>query len=124
MDTVIKSEFKKRLPLIYTRAFISTGTKTLLQYQAGQSGGWIAQLGASIYQGLTNTADIRMWSSLPKTFRTIRIENNDLDKQINVLSSNGWKEAVTIPVQNNKNSIVFISSMNKSKKPIVEKIYF
>lgn len=124
MDTVIQTEFKKRLPMIYTRAFISMGTKTLIQQQAGEHAGIFAQLAGAVYQGLTNVADTRMWSTLPKTFRSSRIENNITNKEINITSSNGWSKNLTIPIDPNKNALVFISSIQNNKDPIIEKIYF
>ncbi|MBO7521654.1 MAG: hypothetical protein J6T16_05395 [Opitutales bacterium] len=80
MDAIIKREFDQLLPMIIAKTVISSAMKAAAQYAANQAaakaGGEWAQLGVniagSIYQTLTNDADLRTWSTLPKQIKIAR----------------------------------------------------
>ena len=73
MDRVVADEFNQRLPAIITLTLVSSATKAVATYfaqqQAQSRGGnaalFIAIAGA-IYQVSTNSADLRIWLTLPK----------------------------------------------------------
>lgn len=77
MDSIIQQEFKKRLPTITTEAVLNMITKSVIQYTLEKEledygGKWWGFL----YQLATDTADIRQWRALPKSFQTTRIVLN------------------------------------------------
>ncbi|MEA3289405.1 MAG: hypothetical protein U9Q04_04400 [Campylobacterota bacterium] len=76
MDRIIKTEFKKKLPGIVTEAVLNTIVKTVAQKQLKDKGGLVGGLFGAIYQGLTNKADVRNWTALPKSFQVARVELN------------------------------------------------
>ena len=104
MDSIVKNEFNQLLPMIITKTIISSAMKAAAQYAANQAaahaGGEWAQLGVniagSIYQAMTNDADLRTWSTLPKQIKiarfptpqdgVVKIENGAI--KVNPASSN------------------------------------
>lgn len=79
-DAIIDTEFKSILPSIILRTITSSAIKAAAQYAAQASVNdtnaklAIAILG-SIYQSVTNDADLRTWTTLPKTISVVQIEN-------------------------------------------------
>jgi len=81
MDRVVGDEFKQRLPAIITMTLVSSATKAVATYlaqEAMQSRGdgmsaFVAIMGA-IYQVATNSADLRIWLTLPKHVYYARLE--------------------------------------------------
>ena len=69
MDNIIKAEFDKDLPGIVSRAIVSVIIKTSTQYIVKKELGAAAEIFAAVYQAATTSADIRIWSSLPKEFQ-------------------------------------------------------
>lgn len=109
MDNVIKTEFKKRLPIIVTEAVLNTTVKTVTQYILQERVGWIGGLTAAVYQGLTNKADVRSWTALPKNFQSLRVEINNLPLIIRDDKGNIIKQ---IEIPKNKNALIYVKSEN------------
>ncbi len=106
MDSVIKAEFKKRFSQIALEATLNLIVKTYTQYELNKSGSLGGVVGM-LYQSLTNKADIRSWTALPKNFQSLRIELNGnpltiKDSKANVIS--------TINVDKNTNVLIYIKS--------------
>ncbi len=113
MDNIIEAEFEKRFPQIAFEATLNLIMKTYTQYELNRSGGAIGGLVGAIYQGLTNRADVRSWTALPKNFQVVRFElktNNVIikDDKNRVLS--------TVMVDRNKDALIYIKS---SKRGII-----
>lgn len=73
MDSIISREFKNELPLVITRTVLSAAVKAGAQFAAQYAvrGNSLAQLAVVItgtaYQLITNDADLRTWTTLPKS---------------------------------------------------------
>ncbi len=77
MDSIISEDFRNELPSIITKTLISSavkaGTQAALASAAG--GGWESLaviIAGSVYQIMTNDADLRSWSTLPKRIKIAR----------------------------------------------------
>jgi hypothetical protein len=101
MDRVVQTEFKKRYPMILSRAIASTLIKTYAQYYAQQEMGDWGGIAVGLYQAATNSADTRMWTALPKNFQVARVpspENgkltlafpNDTSENVQLESGKSW----------------------------------
>ena len=74
MDRVVGGEFKQRLPAIIALTLVSTATKMIATYAAQQAAmnsgdrnaAWAIAIGLAIYQASVNSADLRIWLTLPK----------------------------------------------------------
>jgi len=106
MDSVIKTEFLKRFSQISLDATLNLITKTYLQYELGrdsQLGGFLGML----YQGLTNRADIRSWTALPKNFQSLRVE---IDENPVIIRDDIGRVISTVQVEKNTNALIYIKS--------------
>ena len=109
MDSVIKAEFEKRFSQIALNATLNLIVKTYSQYELNKSGSLGGVLGM-LYQSLTNRADIRSWTALPKNFQSLRIELNGnpviiKDDRDSVIS--------TVQVENNTDVLIYIKSSSR-----------
>ena len=119
MDAIVKREFNQLLPMIITKTVISSAMKAGAQYAANQAaahaGGEWAQLGVniagSIYQTLTNDADLRTWSTLPKQIKIARFPTPASGE---VKIENG-----SVQVSPNATNIVFVKKMSATGGMIV-----
>ena len=109
MDNVIKTEFKKRFPLIVTEAILNTIVKTVAQKQLADKGGLVGGLVGALYQGLTNKADVRSWTALPKEFQSVRITLDNEPIEIKDDKGNLLQYA-NIP--KGKNALIYVRSRN------------
>ncbi len=73
MDRVVAGEFKQRLPAIIALTLVSTATKAIATYAAQQAAmnsnhnaAWMIAITGAIYQAAVNSADLRIWLTLPK----------------------------------------------------------
>jgi len=105
MDKVVQTEFKKKYPGTVTRKVFSTLIKTYGQYLAQKKFGDLGGFAAAIFQGITNTADIRIWTALPKEFQLAKIQT-PADGILALEIPGGDKINITVPTQ--KNVLVFV----------------
>ena len=120
MDNVIKTEFKKRFPAIVTEKIISTITKTVAQKQIQDRAGILGGLATAVYQSITNKADVRSWTALPKNFQSIRVEINS--KPIEIKNDRGEIiKSVLIP--KGKNAIIYVKSQNLGNNNVHEILF-
>lgn len=71
-DALVQEEFQAQMPNILLRSVIRTTAKSLAEFAAAQASGEYAlytHAAFSIYQLLTNDADLRIWSLLPKQIK-------------------------------------------------------
>lgn len=73
MDRVVGGDFNRRLPAIIAMTIASSATKAIATYfaqraAAGQSrdAAWVVAIAGALYQVATNSADLRIWLTLPK----------------------------------------------------------
>lgn len=105
MDRVVQTEFKKRYPATVARAITSTLIKTFGQYLAQKELGTLGGFAAGLYQLATTSADIRIWTALPKEFQIAKITAPD-NGIIMVETPAGNHLNVNVPRK--KNSLVYI----------------
>lgn len=120
MDRIIKAEFKKRLPMIVTEALLNTIVKTYTQYELNKNselGGFLGML----YGAMTNRADIRSWSTLPKNFQSLRVELKD--KEVVTIKDDRGKILLIQSVKKGKNALIYVRSYDR-REVRVHKIEF
>ena len=71
------AEFMDALPLVLARTILSSAAKAAAQYAAARSAGdgWAGlavNIAGSVYQYMTNDADLRAWTTLPKRIKLAR----------------------------------------------------
>lgn len=73
MDRVVAGDFNRRLPAIITMTIVSSATKAIATYLAQQAvyeqnpdAAWVVAIAGALYQIGTNSADLRIWLTLPK----------------------------------------------------------
>ena len=121
MDRIIQTEFKKRYPLILTRAVISMLMKTYGQYVAQKHLGNIGGLLAAVYQLATTAADIRMWTALPKDFQVARIVT---PKGGGVTIETADGEAYPVSVSEKKDSLIYVKIPRKGSSAVIDVMEF
>ena len=109
MDRVIQTEFKKEYTMILTRAIVNATAKAVIQYAVKDQDPMI-RLAAIAGTALTNVADVRMWTTLPKNFQVAKVEIPQDGKISITIPGSEIKE---ITLQECKNAIVYV------KLPIV-----
>ena len=72
------------------------------------------------YQGLTNKADVRSWTALPKNFHSVRVELND---QPVVIRDNNGKIISSITIPQNSNALIYIKSESKENVKVHKTIF-
>ena len=119
MDNVIKTEFKKKFPKILSEAIANTISKTVAQKQLNDKSP-LAGFLSFLYQDLTNKADIRSWSALPKNFQSLRVK---LDANAIEIKNNQGKIIKEILIPSGKNALIYVKSQGIGKN-IVHEILF
>ncbi len=121
MDRIIKTEFKKRFPMIMTRALTRTVVQTIIQKKAGDkleshfgTLGFLAKGAMAVAQYALNHADTRMWKSLPKEFQVARVRTTRMLK-----IKAGGKEIFSLKTNPRKNYLVFVTIPTKKSKPTI-----
>lgn len=121
MDRVIQTEFAKDFPGILTRALVSATAKALVQYtllkqkdnDASQFLGFVA----AAYNAATTVADLRIWTSLPKDFRVMRVpmpENSEIRLRWNQASEK------TVPIGPFRYALVYVKMVGAGQEPVVQ----
>lgn len=119
MDRVVQSEFKKRYPILVSRAITATLVKTFAQYQGEKEYGKIAGLGAALYQMLSTSADLRIWSALPKDFQVARLDV-PADGVLQLESPEGVLQRIEISPTSH--AVVYVKAVTAQTPPVVEVI--
>jgi hypothetical protein len=73
MDAVVAGDFNRRLPAIIALTLVSSASKAVGTYflqeaalERSRDAAWLVAIGGAIYQLATNSADLRIWLTLPK----------------------------------------------------------
>ncbi len=120
MDTIIKTEFKKRFKTIVTRAMMRTITQTIIQKQLRDKAGFLGGLVGAVYQASMNKADIRMWKNLPKEFQVARLPSG---KTVTI-KTDKHKRVLTLHTNPKRSAIIFISIPTPKSEPLYHITYF
>jgi hypothetical protein len=119
MDRVVTTEFKKRYPGIVARAVLSCVVKTVGQYAAKKNGGDVGNIVSTLYQIASTSADIRIWSALPKEFQVEKVAAPK-DGTLSLVTPTGV--AYDVPIPNNKDALVYVKIPTKSAPPVFDVI--
>ena len=130
MDRVVMTEFKKEYPAILRRAIFSATTKAIVQYelqhQSQQSSGntglafAIASIAATAYTIASAQADTRTWTTLPKRFDLIRIEQ-PLNAKLILKTASGMR-LPEIKLPSKQNTLVYVKMPTAGAKPSISVI--
>lgn len=121
MDKVVQTEFKDLYPAIVTRSLLSAALKSTIQYKADKELGPAGMLASRILQITTTSADLRIWSALPKNFQLARMPM-PADGKITVTPPGQFPVEISIPQCNY--AIVYVTIQSSSSKPLVNIIPF
>lgn len=119
MENVIMAEFRKDLPATVTRAVASLIIKTYGQYYMQRQYGDLGGVLSGIYSLVTTTADLRIWSALPKEFQVARVRSPE-DGLLTIGTPEG--RSVEVQVRPGKNSVVYVKIPMKRAKIYYEVI--
>lgn len=118
MDRVVQTEFRKDFDGILQRAIISAAAKVVAQYalaeQDDSSGAALASTLMAIYTMATTTADVRMWTALPKEFQLVRLPKPENGK-IEIIPPGAMPFIIDIGPCNN--ALVYIKIITNQSAP-------
>ncbi|MBT5716561.1 MAG: hypothetical protein HOI70_06590 [Opitutae bacterium] len=136
-DTIISREFNKRFPGVMKRVLASAGTKIMAQYIANKVTDevikkkaakgeatfadylvqGIVKVGGAAYAAGTTRADLRTWTTLPKTVHVARVKtptNGSL-----LISGGQYTTPVETQVTPAKNNIVYSRALKGLPSPLI-----
>lgn len=117
MDRVIQTEFKKDFPSMVTRAVISAMVKSYAQYEAQRQFGDLGGIIGGVYQLATTSADIRIWTALPKDFQVARILR-PTDGKLQIIVPGGVPMDITLP--ESRFSIIYVKIPQTGARPVCQ----
>ncbi len=117
MDRVINTEFEKEFQATLIRSLASAAVKTVAQYSLSRDQGDPAALLMSIYSVLTTSADVRIWSTLPKNFQAARVEMPP-DGRISVVPPGVPGSEIKINLPECKNALIYIIIPHRHAEPV------
>jgi len=117
MDRVIQTEFKNKFPSMVTKAVISALVKSYAQYEAQRHFGDLGGIVGGVYQLATTSADIRIWSALPKNFQVARILRPE-DGKLRIVAPGGDPIDITLP--ETRFSVIYVKIPQTGAKPVCE----
>jgi hypothetical protein len=122
MDRVVQTEFSKDFKGILTRAIMSATAKVAAQYALNNNKETrIVSLLVTVYSYVTNAADVRIWTTLPKNFQVARLPMPP-DRLITIESPGGGSFPVEIPAC--KNALVYVRIPQKQTRQVVDLITY
>lgn len=120
MDRVIQTEFQKEFALSLTRAIAGATTKAVLQYSMRDQDPMV-RLAALAYTVVSTSADVRIWSSLPKNFQVAKVAMPTDGKVHITIPGN---EIKTIELGNCKNAIIYVKLPVTAGVPVYDVMRF
>jgi hypothetical protein len=129
MDRVVADDFNRRLPAIITMTIISSATKAIATYFAQQAvyeqnpdAAWIVAIAGALYQVGTNSADLRIWLTLPKQVLYARLPA-PADGAVEIELGDGQKIG-PISVESKGSTIVHVRTPRMGAAPSVRTMRF
>lgn len=117
VDNIFIAEFKKKLPVIVTKAVTKLALQTTAQVVAQREYGDLGGIAAAAYSVITTGADTRSWYSLPKNVQLAKINKNGKQLTLSVGEQN-----IDIEVSDKGNSIVYVRVPTTNTVPVIEVI--
>jgi hypothetical protein len=121
IDRVVQTEFGKRYPVILRRAIASAIVKTTIQAEAQQRTGNLGGFMAGLLQRATTSADLRIWTGLPKEFQVARVDPPAAGT-IEFSTPDGKRFGVVVPTD--RSSLVYVKIPSAEASPFVEVMPF
>lgn len=115
IDNILIAEFKKRLPIIVTKAVTKLTIQTISQAVAQDQFGDFGGIAMSVYSVITTSADTRSWYSLPKNVQLAKIK-----KQGNELTLNIGGQNRKVKVTQEGHSIIYVRIPVKNAEPTIK----
>ena len=129
MDRVVGDEFNRRLPAIVTLTIVSSATKAIATYLAQQAvyeqnpdAAWVVAIAGALYQVGTNSADLRIWLTLPKRVLYARLPA-PADGMVEI-ELEGGQRIGPISVESNGATIVHVRAPSVGAVPAVRTMRF
>lgn len=130
MDKLIKTEYdvymRGALTREITRTVVKTGVQIALGVAADNSGDSrhqlamrLAQAGVAAWAATTTAADLRSWTTLPKTVKCVRLDR-PADGRLDVLADN---QRIQLAVPEG-NTMVFLRKPSPLAPPVVKQVTF
>ncbi len=119
MDRVIHTEFAKDYPGILMRAVVAAAAKAVAQTaltNQRETGAQVMGLMMAVYSAATTTADVRIWTSLPKQFQVVRVPM-PTERRLTVRAGG---QTMEIPLKGGRYALVYIRMISGASKPIWE----
>ena len=117
IDNIFIAEFKKKLPVIVTKAVTKLTLQTVAQAVAQNKLGDLGGITMSVYSVATAGADTRSWYSLPKNVQLARIEKNG-----GTLTLNIGGQKYPVEVSEDGNSIIYVRVPAASSTPVINAV--
>ncbi len=124
MDRVIQTEFNKDFKGILTRAIMSATAKAVAQYAAGKeddSSAALASLFVSIYSAATTSADVRIWTTLPKDFQVARLPI-PTDRSVTIKPPG--RAGIEVKIPTCKNAMLYVKIPFEWANPVYDLITY
>lgn len=118
MDRVIQTEFNKDFQAALTRAIISATLKAAAQYalaEQNSQGANIASIVVAAYAFVTNAADVRVWTALPKNFQVAKL-NIPQNREIKIFSPQGAL-ILDLKIPRCNNAVAYVKIPTKMATP-------
>ncbi len=117
MDRVIQTEFKKDFPGIITKAVVSALLKSYAQYEAQKEFGDLGGIIGGVYQLVTTSADVRIWTALPKDFQVASFPRPG-NGMIRIVAPGA--EPVDVQLPETRFSVIYVKIPQKGATPVCE----
>jgi len=117
MDRVVHTEFAKDFPGILMRAVVSAAAKAVAQnalLQQRETGAKLMGAMMAVYSAATTTADVRIWTSLPKQFQVARVPL-PADGKLRVRAGG---QTLEIPIPGGRYVLVHIRMISGACQPV------
>ncbi len=124
MDRVVQTEFKKDFDVVLQRAIVSATAKALAQYvfeDDSSSAGTLVAVAIAVYSFATTTADVRIWTALPKDFQVARLQKPE-DGRIVVTPPGA--APFDVELGDCQNALVYVRIPTREAMPVHEVITF
>ena len=129
MDAVIAGDFNRRLPAIIALTLISSASKAVGTYflqeaalNRNKETAWLVSIAGAIYQVATNSADLRIWLTLPKEVLYARFPA-PADGMISLDLGDGQRIG-PIAVESNGSTVVHIRVPSSGATPALRTMRF
>ncbi len=117
VDSIFIAEFKKKLPVIVSKAVTKLAVQTTAQVIAQREYGDLGGIAAAAYSVMTAGADTRSWYSLPKNVQLAKINKNGKKLTLMIGGQN-----IDVEIPDKGNSLVYVRVPSANAVPVIEVI--